>query len=180
MFGFVTNMLRPQHSASDESSCPICLETFSDERTETCENGHRMHRGCAMQMHFHMTSHCPLCRSMLVCSACGSKKRNMRCVCSGIPDLPGHGWTMVKYQICLLVAILLMPDRHTFSISLVCIVNFGAMTHCLMKPEQKKNAFKHRTRSLPLVLKEIGVEVIKVLLISFSISSVYSWCVGHK
>jgi hypothetical protein len=180
MFRFVSSLSRPQ--PADEHHCPICLEALLDGRTETCENGHRMHRVCAMQMHFHMTSQCPLCRSMLVCSSCGSQKRNMRCNCSGIPKQPAHGWTMVKYQICLLLALLLVPYKDSTSISLVCAVNFGTMIIGLITPEPKKKPINNppvRSSNSFLIMKEIGLEVIRELIISSSISTVYSWCVGQ-
>jgi hypothetical protein len=184
LFKFVHNLYKPQQPATDEYNCPICLEVFSDRRTEICENGHRIHRECAMQMHFHMKSQCPLCRSMMVCSSCGSKMRNMRCNCSGMPDQPGHGWTMVKYQICLLIAIVLIPHKDTTSISLVCMVNFCAMTRRIMAKQPKRvpgvSVKKQpRPRSAFLIMSEIGEEVIMVLPISFSIVLVYSWCLGQ-
>jgi hypothetical protein len=180
-------VLKPQRAeptTSDEHNCPICLETFSDRRVEICENGHRMHRECAMRMHFHMTSRCPLCRSMLVCSSCGLQKRNMRCKCFGIPHQPGHGMTMVIFQICLLVSILLVPHKDWTSISLTCTVNFAAMIRHIVTSRPKRylgaSVKKSRLCWLFPISTEIGAEVLCVLLTSFIIGLVYSWCVGHQ
>jgi hypothetical protein len=183
---FLLKMCKPQsaESASDEQNCPICLETLSDKRAEICENGHRMHRECALQMHFHMTSQCPLCRSMLMCLSCGFKKKNMRCKCSGIPDHPAHGWTMVKYQICLLVAIILVPHKDWTSISLVFIVNFAAMIRQIITSRPMRAPGTRVKGSqlswLFLILNEIGSEVLCVLFTSFTVALVHSWCVGQK
>ena len=84
----------------DGVDCPVCLERCSAGPHEVCQNGHTMHRECAMKMSLHMNLRCPLCRSKMVCAYCRSSKNNLWCSCADAGIKPEKAWESIVKRIC--------------------------------------------------------------------------------
>ncbi len=155
---------------SDGDDCPVCLEKCSAEPQEVCQNGHSMHRECAMTMSFHMKLQCPLCRSSLVCSDCKSGKKSISCNCTSTSSKPEPVSESIQ-QICtahLLISIgtFFLPFNPA-ALLVVILLNCSLMLHRIVIYQQISDEIKKWSGILRIASKitQIGLDIASVVLV---------------
>ncbi len=168
--------------------CPICLDACSQGKKETCERGHTMHRICAMKMCEHMQLHCPLCRSMIQCQYCKSKKTKIWCTCytclfssaEPIDFLAAIQRIIKSYIIWLAFAIIFYTFEVHEAVAMVLIItiHFNVMAHRVlsMRSGQTGLDFWAVRKNWGLLMTQIGLELLIVLCVAtFFVRSISIW-----
>lgn len=121
--------------------CPICLEPCKGGEKETCENGHAIHRQCAVKMSCFMQLCCPLCRAKIVCLKCKSRKDQIRCECdckvNNSQDILKMMKTIYFTHFWLTFAILALPMQEVLMGSAFLLLNTVVMIRRIVSMQRQ-------------------------------------------
>jgi hypothetical protein len=169
-----------RESESLQAICPICLDACSQGKKETCERGHTMHQGCALKMCKHMKLLCPLCRSMMICPDCQSKKEHVWCTCSFSSAGPEDNWMQkfIKSYVWFEFAVIFYSFEVHAAVALFLIIaiHFNVMAHRVVSMQREHPSFWAIQKNWGLMLTQIGLEMLMVLFIAnFFVRSINIW-----